>query len=242
MKDKAKGLVFGIVIGTMITGTSAFAATSSKLNVVLENVKFMFDGVHKQTSQAIIYNGQLYAPAKNIAQGVGESFTYDGSTKTAWIGQKQGIFKYLDEVSYARIDGKQKDSLYFKNWTNPDGLKFHIADQQYLHGIGAVLDSNYYTSDENIISVDYNLNSKYKKLTGFIGVDDYTKNSDNTGTFIILGDGQELFRKEEIRGGDVPVKVDVDVNGILKLEIKFEATQDEGKQLDLVFGEAKLIQ
>ncbi|WP_150266432.1 NPCBM/NEW2 domain-containing protein [Paenibacillus tepidiphilus] len=241
MKDKAKGLVFGIVIGTMITGTSAFAATGTKLNVMLENVKFMFNGVHKQTTQTIIYNGQLYAPVKNIAQGLGEGFTYDGANKTAWIGQKQGASKYLDELSYARIDGPYKDRLYFKNWETPKGLKFRIADQQYLHGLGAILDSYSYNEDAEV-SIDYNFNGKYKKLSGYIGVDDYTKDTDNTGAIVIIGDGQELYRKEEIRGGDLPTKLDIDVSGVLKLQIQFLSSRDDGQQIDLVFGEAKLSQ
>ena len=241
MKDKLKGMVLGVLISSLVLGgTVTYAATNTKLSVVLENIKYMFDGVHKQTTQSIIYNGTLYVPAKKVAQGFGESFTYDGKNKTAWYGQKNGTFKYLDEISYARVDGKNPTgSINFKNWTNPANLKFTIADQQYLHGIGSVLDQNYSSGDYQK-SIDYNLNGKYKKLTGFIGVDDYTKNSVNTGTITIIGDGQELFRQENLKGGDMPSKINVDVSGVLKLQIKFESSVDEGKHIDLVIGDAKL--
>ncbi|MNB97319.1 NPCBM/NEW2 domain protein [compost metagenome] len=241
MKDKTKGLVFGVLIGTMLTGSTVFAGTNTKLSVVLENVKYMFNGVQKQTAQSIIYNGQLYAPVKNIADGVGESFTYDGKAKTAWIGRKEGTFVYLDNISYARIDGENKDRINFKNWTYPAGLKFEIADKQYLHGIGAILSTSVFAND-NKASVDYNLNGKYKKLTGYIGVDDYTKNSDNTGTLVVTGDGQELFRKDGLRGGDLATEINVDITGVLKLKIYFEsAVADYNEPLDLVFVEPKLF-
>lgn len=241
MKDKVKGLVAGVLIGTMIAGGTTYAATNVKLNVVMENVKLMFNGVYKETAKTIIYNGQLYVPAKNIAQGMGQAFTYDGKTKTAWVGQKEGAFKYLEDVNYARMDGDPdaKGNIFFKNWKNPDGLKFTIADNQYLHGIGSILDMHSWYSDE-YNSIDYNLNGKYKKISGFFGVDDYTKNTDNTGTIIIYGDGTEIFRQDGLRGGDMPKFNTIDITGVLKLQIRFESELDKGKQIDLVIGEAKL--
>lgn len=238
MKDKTKGLILGISIGTMITGSTVFAGTDAKLSVVLENVKYMFNGVQKQAAQSIIYNGQIYAPVKNIANGLNESFTYDGKTKTAWIGKKEGNYVYLDEINYARTDGK-KSGINFKNWSYPEGLKFTIADQKFLHGIGSILADSYFSGNSS--SVDYNLNGKYKKLTGFIGVDDFTKDSDNSGTIVFKGDGREIFRKEGMRGGDIPFEISLDISGILKLQVYFEAADDaSNKQIDLVFADPKL--
>ncbi|MFJ2046732.1 NPCBM/NEW2 domain-containing protein [Paenibacillus taichungensis] len=239
MKDKVKGLVVGVLLGSLLTGATAFAGTNTKISVVMENVKMMFNGVHKSTTQSIVYNGNLYVPAKTAAQTMGESFTYDGKTKTASFGAKTGTFKYLDEVSYARIDGKT-NRLYFKNWTNPEGLKFTIAGQKYLHGIGVILDEPY-SYDDQTISIDYNLNGGYKKLTANIGIDDYTRNSTNSGSLIVKGDGVELYRKDDMKGGDMPESINVDVTGVLKLKIVFEATLDNGRQIDIVLGDAKLI-
>lgn len=211
MKDKVKGLVAGVLIGTMIAGGTTYAAANVKLNVVMENVKLMFNGVHKETA------------------------------KTAWIGQKEGASKYLGDLNYARMDGDSgaKGDIFFKNWKNPDGLKFNIADNQYSHGIGSILNTSSWSGDK-YNSIDYNLNGKYKKLTGFFGVDDYTKNSDNTGSIIIYGDGTEIFRQDGLRGGDMPKFNAIDITGVLKLQIRFECESDKGNQLDLVIGEAKL--
>nr|WP_145405047.1 NPCBM/NEW2 domain-containing protein [Paenibacillus xylanexedens] len=239
MKDKVKGLVVGVLLGSLLTGATAFAGTNTKISVVMENVKMVFNGVHKSTTQSIVYNGNLYVPAKTAAETMGQTFNYDGKNKTASFGAKAGTFKYLDEVPYARIDGRV-DSVYFKNWKNPSGLKFTIANEKYLHGIGSILDA-YYISKDELVSIDYNLNGGYKRLTGFIGVDDYTRNSTNTGSIIIKGDGQELFRKDEMKGGDLAESINIDVTGVLKLQILFEAASDKGEQIDIVLGEAKLI-
>lgn len=238
MKDKVKGLVIGLLIGSMLTGVTAFAGTNSKINVVMENVKMMFNGVHKSTTQAIVYNGNLYVPAKTAATTMGQTFTYDGKNKTASFGAKSGTAKYLDEIPYARIDGKI-DNIYFKNWKNPSGLKFTIANEKFLHGIGAILDP-YYSQDE-LVSVDYNLNGSYKKLTGFIGIDDYTRNSVNSGSIVVKGDGVELFRKDEMKGGDPAESINVDVTGVLKLQIVFESSLTKAEQIDVVLSDAQLV-
>lgn len=239
MKDKVKGLVIGVLIGSLLTGATAFAGTNTKISVVMENVKMMFNGVHKSTAQSIVYNGNLYVPAKTAAQTMGESFTYDGKSKTASFGTKSGTFKYLDEVSYARIDGIVS-RVSFKNWESPAGLKFTIAGQKYLHGIGAILDQSWSSGDHKV-SVDYNLNGGYKKLTTDIGIDDYTRNSVNTGSIVIKGDGAELFRKDDMKGGDIPENITVDVTGVLKLQIIFESARDNTEHIDVVLGDAKLI-
>ncbi|MGF9699358.1 hypothetical protein [Paenibacillus sp. MABNR03] len=46
MKDKVKGLVVGVLLGSLLTGATAFAGTNTKISVVMENVKMMFNGVH----------------------------------------------------------------------------------------------------------------------------------------------------------------------------------------------------
>lgn len=240
MKDKVKGLVIGVLIGSLLTGATAFAGTNTKISVVMENVKMMFNGVHKSTTQSIVYNGNLYVPAKTAAQTMGESFTYDGKSKTASFGAKAGTFKYLEEVAYARIDGIV-DRVYFKNWENPKGLKFTIANQRYLHGVGTILDIPWGGSSDDKVSIDYNLNGAYKKLTGYIGIDDYTRNSINSGSLIVKGDGVEIFRKDDMKGGDMPENISIDVTGVLKLQVFFEASLNNGEQINIVLGEAKLF-
>lgn len=81
MKDKVKGLVVGVLLGSLLTGATAFAGTNTKISVVMENVKMMFNGVHKSTTQSIVYNGNLYVPAKTAAQTMGNPSRMTGKVR-----------------------------------------------------------------------------------------------------------------------------------------------------------------
>ncbi|OKP91512.1 hypothetical protein A3842_02905 [Paenibacillus sp. P3E] len=246
MKDKLKGLMVGLTIGSLVAGSTVFAGTNVKLNAVLENVKYMFNGVEKQSSQSIIYNGQLYVSASSFAKNSGQDFTYDGKNKTAWVGKKEGTYKYLSDLSYARTD-KKDTKFHFNKWDNAGSSipsnngNFIIADNKYLHGIG--LENLFYMSNNGTGSIEYNLNGKYKKLTGFIGIDDYSKDSANTGQIKIIADGQEIYSSPEMLGGDLPREIKLDISGVLKLRIEFSTEGEDYRSSTFIdFAEAKLFQ
>ncbi|GAV13859.1 NPCBM/NEW2 domain-containing protein [Paenibacillus sp. chi10] len=217
MKEKLKGLLMGVVIGGLLFGTAAFAASTAKIEVSFENIKYMFDGVQKvSTDNAILYKGQLYAPVKFVADASGKEFSYDGKNKTAWVGKKEGSFTYLSDVNYARTDGPSGSSVHFNQ--NPYSNKIEIAGDKFQKGI--VFNLSFMNNKST--SIDYNLNEKYKKLSTFIGVDDETKNSNRVVTYRFIGDGTELASFENVKGGDNPNPVNIDVSGVLKLQIVAE--------------------
>lgn len=218
MNEKVKGVLVGLLIGGLLSSTVAFAATTTKIDVSLESIKYMFDGVQKTSSDnAIIYKGQLYVPLKFVASASGKDFSYDGKNKTAWIGKKDGSFKYLSDLKYARVDAPYTSYVDFNQ--NYDRKKIEIAGNVYQKGINFNLS---YLSGNKKQSIDYNLNGGYNKLTTLIGVDDLTRNSKSTVTYRFIGDGTELASIEDVKGGDNPRPVDVDVRGVLKLQIVVE--------------------
>ncbi|OKP95404.1 NPCBM/NEW2 domain-containing protein [Paenibacillus sp. P46E] len=247
MKDKLKGLIVGLTIGSLVVGSTVFAGTNVKLNAVLENVKFMFNGVEKQSSQSIIYNGQLYVSASSFAKNSGQDFTYDGKKKTAWVGKKEGDFKYLSDLSYARAD-VEGVKLHFNKWVNagdyilsPYNGKFIIADNEYIHGIA--IENMVFQSNTGKGSIEYNLNGMYKKLTGFVGIDDHSKDSANPGMVKFIADGKEIYYSSEMFGGDLPKEIKLDTSGVLKLRIEFTTTGEDYRSSTMIdFVEAKLFQ
>ncbi|MBO7745782.1 NPCBM/NEW2 domain-containing protein [Paenibacillus sp. MWE-103] len=240
MKDKVKGLAAGLLIGTLITGSAAYAAGSStKIEVAFQSVKYMFDGVQKTApDNAIVYKGQMYAPVKFIAESAGKGFSYDSKNHTAWIGKKEGAFKYLTDISYARVNAKYESLIDFNQ--NYQRQKITIADNTYQKGINFA----YYSYDTlgKQPSIEYNLNGKYNKLTGFVGIDDYTKNSNGSVTYRFIGDDNELLTVENVRGGDNPKQVTVDVTGVLKLKIEVEFVSEDYQDIFAAFAEPKLFQ
>lgn len=72
-----------------------FAASSTKIEVIYENLRYMVDGVEKEPSvgQGFIYNGTTYIPLRFAGEALGKDVSWDGSTKTVWIGKREEEFK-----------------------------------------------------------------------------------------------------------------------------------------------------
>lgn len=106
MKEKFKGLVVGLLVGSMITGSMAYAANSKTINVIIQDLKFKLDGTAKPSANAsgIIYNNSVYVPIKSVSGAIGKPVTYDAKTGTVSIGAS-GIAVYQGgTVTQAELD------------------------------------------------------------------------------------------------------------------------------------------
>lgn len=240
IKEKLKGFIAGILVCSLMFGTIAFAATT-KISVTFDSIKYMFDGVEKKPTggRSLIYNGTVYAPVSFIGNSVGKNVSYDGKTKTVWVGKKQGSFKYLESIEYARYDsGHYSHAVMFGNWgKNFSNSNFKIASNTYLHGLGALYGDYAMNTTQ---SISYNLDGSYKSLSAKIGIDDNNKNLKGNGRIKVIGDDQELFVSDLLKGGDLPRELNIDISGVLRLQIIFEVSGEDTP--NIVLGDAKLIQ
>lgn len=87
MKDKVKGLIVGLTIGSLISGTAAFAA-SSQIEVAFRSIKYMFDGVEKVPAdgKGFVYEGSTYVPLRFVSEALGKKVEWDEQNETIWIG------------------------------------------------------------------------------------------------------------------------------------------------------------
>ncbi|TXK74663.1 peptidylprolyl isomerase [Paenibacillus sp. N3.4] len=87
MKDKFKGLIVGLTIGSLLSGTVAFAA-NSQIEVAFRNLKYMFDGVEKAPADAkgFIYEGSTYVPLRFVSEALGKQVEWDEENETIWVG------------------------------------------------------------------------------------------------------------------------------------------------------------
>ncbi|WP_261301040.1 peptidylprolyl isomerase [Paenibacillus andongensis] len=87
MKDKVKGLIIGLTIGSVLSGTVAFAA-NSQIEVAFRSLKYMFDGVEKAPSdgKGFIYEGSTYVPLRFVSEALGKKVEWDEENGTIWIG------------------------------------------------------------------------------------------------------------------------------------------------------------
>ena len=93
-----------------------------------------------------------------------------------------------------------------------------IGGTQYGRGLGVHANGH----------IVLDLTRPFQRFTAFVGVDN---NSDTAGSkgsvvFIVTADGQERFRSVVRRGGDDPLAVDVDLDGVHRLELAVNASDD----------------
>lgn len=70
MKDKWKGLFAGIMIGSMLTGATAMAASGTTIQVVMKQLGIYVDGDEKSSVTGLIYQGTTYVPIRVAAESV----------------------------------------------------------------------------------------------------------------------------------------------------------------------------
>ncbi len=97
LSDKAKGIIIGIVIGTLVSG-SAVVATSgkAKIDVVFKAMNFRVDGFDKKMSGTtpILYKGTTYVPMRFVGESLNWPVNYESASNTVWIGPKTVIARY----------------------------------------------------------------------------------------------------------------------------------------------------
>jgi hypothetical protein len=113
-------------------------------------------------------------------------------------------------------------SEHYRTRSNRSASDNHlrIAGKQYEHGIG--------THAPGQFCID--LDGKGLRFTAMVRIDDET-NGQGSSAFKLIGDGRVLWCSEIIRGGQPPVKVDVDISGVKLLEL-IVTEGDDGRDAD----------
>lgn len=128
MKDKLKGLVFGIVIGSMLTGATAFAASgTTNIKVAIQKLGIYVDGTKKSSADAIIYKGTTYVPARSVSNAMGKEI---GLVNGGLYIGKQPAVKITEDNAFELVYHKikkdaDKYSLHFMS-EGLDGTRYSI--------------------------------------------------------------------------------------------------------------------
>jgi len=114
----------------------------------------------------------------------------------------------------------------------------NIAGKNYLHALGRSV--NYDTETQG---VEYNIAKGFRRFTATAGIDDNAGDSSLKMQLEIFADGREVFNKPVPYGAPVPV--DLDISGVLRLRIQWEAVSGNrsasGNYSYLVLGTAELL-
>ncbi|WKL02533.1 stalk domain-containing protein [Paenibacillus amylolyticus] len=105
MRDKVKGLLIGITIGSMLTGVTAYAASGTPIKALLQKVNIYVDGTKKLTANAITYNNTTYVPVRSISTALGENVAL--KSNNLYIG-KQPLIKLTGNQAFELLYKKKK--------------------------------------------------------------------------------------------------------------------------------------
>ena len=97
-----------------------------------------------------------------------------------------------------------------------DSNPLRLGGKEYQHGVG--------THPPGAIRVI--LGGGSSRFSTLIGIDDEV-GEQGTAEFIVRGDGKQLYKSPVMRGGQPPAKVDVDVRGVVKLDLIVTVAGDD---------------
>lgn len=100
MKQKLQGLIIGIVLTLILSGTIALAAPQM-VEVLYNNIKISINGnAIKSDTEPFIYNNRTYIPARAVAEGMGGTVFWNEDTNTVEIydQDKNKLSSFYDAV------------------------------------------------------------------------------------------------------------------------------------------------
>ena len=106
MKDKLKGLVIGILIGSTITGATAFAASGTSVKAIIQKINLYVDGTKRTTAHAITYNNTTYVPVRSLSSALGQNVAlrdnnlYIGKIPKLNITEKEAVKLVKNKYGY----------------------------------------------------------------------------------------------------------------------------------------------
>ncbi|ATP41018.1 hypothetical protein CSE16_13695 [Solibacillus sp. R5-41] len=216
--------ILGGLTFTYLSTTEA-ASNMKKISVFQDKINYYVDKVEKKPLEGqsgFIYEGTTYVPMRFIAESLGEKVTWDGKSKSVYIGN---VPKFISLKDVKPI-GSDEDHFFHYPSTIiiSTGEKFEQSYQLGgYHGGGAVQDH----------TVEYLANGNYKGFETYLApVKKLVAGSFGIGSMKIYADNKLIYDSGSIKE---KVKVNVNLDGASK--VKFEI---EGSGLGIL--DPKLIQ
>lgn len=211
-RETVKGYVVGAVSTLLIAGTVVPAAAQ---NIdVTGGVRIFVDDVQLSGAEGFIYNGTTYLPVRKISDAVGKAVTWDGRTKSVYIGKHESSEPAVMLADLDYFNAKYGFG-HVKSIQDNLGMTYHDA-------IDIVMGIGEYVFEE------YKLNGKYSKIKGRAILSYEDRNNSKKSWFKIYGDGKLIYTSPDFTGGVEPVDFEVDLSGVLELKIE---TDSEGSML-----------
>lgn len=207
-----KGIMVGFLAGTLLASSISFADSISKqIEVFYGTVqKIVIDGVDRTPTEQkpFVFEGTTYVPLRYVSEALGKPVDWDGKTGTAYIGSLPNEIVYLTDIKpYAFSNSMIEYSAKY------DDNSMTMAGKSYIKG----LQTKSFSIDSG--QFFYNLDGKYSKIEGLVGLDDLENEAPVSLSFYL--DDKEI-KNITLKNGDLPHQINLDVTGGLQLKIKLK--------------------
>ena len=179
--------------------TKEITASYSGISLVVDGIPVVPKDANGNVVEPFIYEGTAYLPVRAVGEALGKPVSWDGATRTVYVGQKPGEVQYLLDVC-----PPYEKTGQFKQ---PD--QFEMMGERYGHGF-TLRDS----SDQYAI---FNLNGEYQSLEFDVGHVDGSLMYD--GSFKIYLDG-EYAQTIEVSSNMIVTHMTIPLNYAIQLKIK----------------------
>jgi foldase protein PrsA len=178
MNDKVKGLVLGLSLGIMLTGTVAYAS-GTQIEVYFKSIKYMFDGQEKnptaEQGEGFIYNGTTYVPLRFVSEALGKDVAWDGDTDTVWVGKKVDLSTIVATYQGGQVNrGLFEKYLRISHLLNPKNAQYDNDDDYKTYMIKQLIGQQILSgrlTDDLKAAVNKTVDEQ------LIGLNDYLKKS-----------------------------------------------------------------
>lgn len=199
----------------MVTGTALAANTVYKnIRVQYCGIKLMVNGApvtpkdaNGSTVEPFIYNGTTYLPVRAVGNALGQDVSWNGNTKTVYIGMNETDTKTKKLTPYDTSGG-----VYM---LENEGKTVTMMGKKYTQGL--------YTRGYSSYSALYSLDGLYKSVEMDIGHWDGKGNDTASLNFYVDGDLVDTYALEP---GMTTQHIKVDLNRGLQLKIAITSAGD----------------
>lgn len=232
MKKRLSGLLAGILIGSIMTGSIAFAANGTTLyDVITNGIKIVIDGkelhpkdVNGNTVEPMIYNGTTYLPVRAVADALGKAVYWDGPNYTVYLGSMSG------SLTYPTVEMEDMTNIASNKYGTTDDLTDNYGNN-YDHAV-----CNRWGSGGQ-----YLLNMKYSRFQGTLYVPEgYAY--DGTYYLTIKADGKTIYKSPEMTRTSSPQQIDLNITGCNNFEIEFSSLTASSYLRHICLGNAGFYQ
>lgn len=209
-----KSFAAGMLTMAMILalGIPALAAGNLQTlkDVAVGGIRIVIDGqelhptdVNGNPVDPMAYNGTTYLPIRAVANALGKAVSWDGPTRTVYLGDMDGQLEY--------------PTVMLKDMTSIDEkprFTDNLTDNYGNHYGSAILNYEYN------INFEYLLAMKYSRFKGTLYVPEGTTGQKPI-RLTIEADGRTIYTSPEMGRSSAPVSIDVNVTGYNDVKIYF---------------------